>query len=230
MTTVEMHIEFKVFLDKIESLQYDEFLSEEIDLILNRSMDILVENLYKAKAFDQLQELLQLDTSATLSTFYNVDPFTIVDMGRKAYYYTPTFYTGSPIYLYPANARVYVTRTAFPVVAEPEYKTCDRISMEMVEKFVVDLYNKPVFKNPKSLFFNDKFIVLLDYYTSLNASSDTLQHSYYRKPVRMVNGSVNCELNDNLHRKIVDIAINLALEEIESPRLETNTAQLNDKI
>jgi len=224
MTIEEMHIEFKVFLDKIESLQYAEFLTEEIDLILNRSMDILVENLHKANRLNELQELFQTDYS-TLTTI------TIPNFGEKAYQYTPTFYSGSPIYLYPLNGRVHITRSMFPIIATPEYKTCDLIEYTNTDNYIVDGYNKGIFKNPKYLFYNDKIIVMLDYYSTLNSSSPHFRLAYIKKPVRMVHSTgTDCELKDDLHRKIVDLAVNLTLEEIESPRLETNTQQLQEKL
>ena len=40
MTAAELHLEFKFICDKLDTLNYPNFLSEEIDLILNNAQEI----------------------------------------------------------------------------------------------------------------------------------------------------------------------------------------------
>ena len=46
MTSNEMHISFRVGVDKAESFDYPSFEEEEIDLFLNKAQDRFIKNRY----------------------------------------------------------------------------------------------------------------------------------------------------------------------------------------
>ncbi len=220
-----MHREVKVGLDKIDSLQYPDLLPEEIDLYLNRSQDILVEKLYEAKKFNTIAELNS--TQALIPGVY-----TAFNYGSKCY--RVSLSTLSNTYLYYLSSKLQMTRTAFPVIADEEFIECDFIEEIEVFNYVVDTFNRPVFKFPKVFKNGNYMYLLLDYYTlhpGLKTSS-TYQLHYIKSPVRVsYTTPTNCELNaDLLHRKVVDLCIQLLLDPIESPRLQQYTQLLTEKI
>ena len=46
MTVQQLHLEFKFRCDKLDSLNYPNFLPEEIDLLLNNAQDRLIKQRY----------------------------------------------------------------------------------------------------------------------------------------------------------------------------------------
>ena len=59
MTVAEMHIQFKVGLDKTDSLNYPNFEPEEIDLWLNKAQEKFIKSRYshdvKRETFEETQ-------------------------------------------------------------------------------------------------------------------------------------------------------------------------------
>lgn len=223
MTTVEMQIEVKVGLDKQSSFQYPDLQPEVIDLFLNRSQDIIVEQINKAKLYNEIQEIIIFNDLAITKLSTSI-------FGNKCYL-TTTGLNALTNYIYHAESNVYVTRLNFPVVAVKESVSNHEITVGESKFYRVDTYNKPIFESPKVFLYGGVFYVLVDGYTTIDTTMK-FNLRYVRKPVRIVSVGtlVNCELNDKLHRKIVDLCVNLLLENIESPRLETNTQQLAEKL
>jgi hypothetical protein len=221
MTITEMHIDFRANLDKSNGLQYADIAPEAIDLFLNRSMDVLVEQLYKSGEIEQLKELVK-NTTFTLSA-----TIPVYNYGTKAY--RSTFNIAD--YLYYQNSKTKVTRTAFPIIASLEYITNDHIPESNAKYYVVDTFNKTFFKYPKVFIKDTSIIVMVDSYTTASTVANGLIFEYISIPTRMdLGNTIDCPLNERLHRKVIDIAVNFMLENLESPRLQADMQLLQEKI
>ena len=79
MTIAEMHLEFKIFRDAVDSNAYPEMLDEEIDITLNEAMDRVVKtrygknNLYR-KGFEENQKRTDDLKELVVSRFPNLTP------------------------------------------------------------------------------------------------------------------------------------------------------------
>ena len=61
MTCAELHLEFKFRCDKLDTLNYPNFLPEEIDLILNNAQERLIKQRYgfnniKRQSFEETEK------------------------------------------------------------------------------------------------------------------------------------------------------------------------------
>jgi len=207
MNVENMHIEFKVRIDKSDSLEYADFLPEEIDIFLNRAQDVITEQLYGAGALTEINELWKVwrleypltsyQPSARFPNGYYVDISSITD------------------FLYHVNSYTQVTRTSFPTITTAEYILNNEISSNIADAYAVNSYNRPTFKNPV-IFFEEnttRIVLLVDYYT--NATSG-FYIEYIKIPTRIsLEDSTDCDLNERLHRKIIDLAVVFAEKDIE---------------
>jgi len=90
-------------------------------------------------------------------------------------------------------------------------------------KIINDPFNKPYHDQAVRLMFKDKAELITD--------SDSSVVAYYlryiRKPLQIsLTSSVNSELADHTHQEVVDMAVSLCLENIESVRYQTNLNEL----
>lgn len=201
-----MHEEFKIGVDKSDSLEYANFLPEEIDIFLNRSQDVIVEQLFFSGVFSEINELWRV--------WRLENPFTVYDPNAR---FPNGYYVDiSPItdFLYYHTSYTKITRTNFPVITIAEYLLNIRISPNAADAYAVNTFNKPIFKNPVIFFKDEESIVLLvDNYTNIPTG---FYLEYIKTPERIsFETSVDCELNERLHRKIVDLAVSLAEKNIE---------------
>lgn len=81
MTVAEMHILFKVFLDKIDSEAYPEILPEEIDIFLNEAQDRFIKtryninNIYR-KGFEESQKRIDDLRNLVITRYTDLSPVT----------------------------------------------------------------------------------------------------------------------------------------------------------
>jgi hypothetical protein len=222
MTTAEIQIEVRVGLDKASSLQYPDLSDVLVDVFLNRSQDIITEKLASGKAFSELTELIT-KTSLALA----IEPTGLY--GSGAYYCTENTPT-SPMYLYHVSSEVLLTRSNFPLITVKKPINTRPIEFQDFVNYRVDLYNKPIFQSPKIFLIGVVFYLLADGYTVIDTAS-RLNLQYIHTPQRIVSSTTTtCELNERLHRKVIDLCVNLMLEDLESSRYETNTQQLAQKL
>ena len=118
-------------------------------------------------------------------------------------------------------------------------KNCKFVSLEIARKSFVTDSNYPTVKNPL-LFFGSNtdstspFIYIVldpDYVKSVDRDGISLYINAISKPVSFIDKiqdlqSTNFKLNDEMAGELVNLAVTIALENIQSPRLQTK-AQLN---
>jgi len=108
-----------------------------------------------------------------------------------------------------------------------EWVGAKEIQHDDLSEYLDDPFNKPSPQKPLFLYEEDNMLM----YANENFVVSFVEMTYIRKLARLSSvtptptGLVTvCELPTHTHQEIVDIAVNNALENIESPRLATHTA------
>jgi hypothetical protein len=233
MTAAEMHIAFKLGLDKTNSLSYPSFLPEEIDFWLNQATRKFVKTRYsgvnpKREAFEQSQKrtddlrtlvieetLTPTETGATKTNGWLVDLDNLTytywfSLGEEVEIeYIPTTY-------YNPN-HVKTTRlTGVICVTSDDYRS--KIDDPLSEHILHYDSAKPL-----RLFYNDT----IEFITDGNYDITEVYVRYIKQPAEIETGVTNCDLAEHTHDEIVNMAVQLALENIEQPRLQSYTQSIN---
>lgn len=218
MTVTEMHLQFKLGYDKLDSANYPDILPEEIDYLLNKAQDRFVKQRYgknniKRESFEEIQkrtdDLKALVKTAILtplpSNSENIDP--------------NAQFVELPIdYWFTVQERCNIG-----------HPTCHNNSIiETVEVRVIDHDNfNKIMSNPFEKPNNSKILRMMAYNQTelIHAPRVTIFDYYLRyikKPVRIsITTSTNCELSDHTHEEIVNEAVSIALETLETLRVKT---------
>lgn len=221
MTLAEAHQRFKILYDKVDSFNSPEFLPEEIDEFLNIGQEELI-RVITAKGIESTQELS--DYLKNITRPFSTTTFTSGSLKEggtlvqlPSDYFTALFEEAEISYTH--CGVTYTTRCpVYPVTRDRYNKT----------KY--DPFNKPskeavlrlVYPNTSN---TDTFELLVD-------PSVTLVRyylDYLRKPLKITYGSnyatpsadVNCELVDKAYYRIIDIAVDKALEAMRLKQPQT---------
>jgi hypothetical protein len=226
MTIQEMHIAFDLELDKTNSLQYPSFRPEEKDYWINRAISDIVKQRYtgnnpKKESVEETQKRrddLRNITKNYISTFFINDPLLNKPNGvfitlPKDYYYA----LEEEVVLNCLDCRNQPTTKRVIVRA---------ITHDRYNKMVRDPFNVPDDTEVYSLPYEDFRNELITGAPTSTVASYHLR--YLRMPVA-VNyfTSTSCDMSAHLHSEIITYAVNLAIENIESPRVVTQTSQIN---
>lgn len=229
MTIAEFHTEFKTRVDKIDALLLPNLLTSEIDLLLNQAQDRFVKQRYgknnvKRESFEETQKRIDDLKAITRNVII-----------------APSAYSASTNI--DANARFFILPLDYWFIiqerAEVTYEDChgDDVT-ELVEvrptehneftKVIKDPFKKP--STAKVLRLMENGMVELVFDPDVTLVSYRLR--YIKAPVRMsYTGSVTCELSSHTHSEIVDLAVSIALEYVESkrtPGFNTNSLNTNE--
>lgn len=236
MTVAEMHSEFKIGMDKVDSLSYPNLLPEEIDTLLNISQEKFIKqraygNNIRRQGLEETQKRLD-DLKNIIANFETVI-FTNTSSNKPngVFVELPTSYQ-------------YAMEEEVDVI----YTDCKgELSTKRVEVIPVthDRYNRTI-KDPFNKPFEDLVIRLgyginngnesFELVSNGNVTVGTYYLRYLMKPVKIQYGTQyqtpladqDCILSDHTHREIIAIAIKDALENIESGRYPTTRQELND--
>lgn len=249
MTIRDMHYDFKVKLNKIDSQQNRNLLVPEIDWMLNEAMGSYVRAIVQPKYKEQIQE----------RTGYEFNQRTIDDIrgeGTQLVKYAPvslTIYntTGFTSYIgtlpsdymfYLQQANVLATKGSCPSAKQ----------LRCFQKQAQDLHLDSNFDNSSFEWRecnieirNQNIIVFTDgtftpsilnilYFTKLpfiqNAQDFLIGSGQYYKPdgVTLLTGSLDCPLPSYVHSEIVDLAVIFAAGNMQMPdyRVKLNKQQL----
>jgi len=279
MTVNEMHINFRVLLDRIEANYYKNILPEEIDIFLNRSQERYVKvrlsgnNTLKTtfeetqKRTDDLRTILIPDTILSLSAS---------QAGAKPngfFFDLPADYwfawqEEAEVNYVDCNEENKATRLGFVGITSNEYLVTkddpfaipdpsasteafgsrlmmgNKIQALTFGKFTIGSYYLTYLKRPVTITFSTNTIVLSGglipgkLYRVASASithngvvltvgqTFIAQNPNFTGIGTVVLNSIDCELPEHTHAEIVNIAVNIALEDIESKRFPTNSALL----
>jgi len=236
MTVQEMHEQFKIGLDKVDSLSVPNFLPEEVDIFLNNAQEQFIEQRAyggnpKRQGLEETQK--RLDDLKNITK--NFDSATFIQNSNNkpngSFVNLPTDYR----HAMEEEVEVsYVDCNNSTVITRPEV---DPTTHDRYNRIIKDPFNKP-----------DRTVVYRLGYERVNnveafelvpSANETLIRYYLRytrEPIRIQQGSIyqtpladqDCELSNHTHREIVAIAVKNALEGIESPRYPTNKNELNE--
>lgn len=213
MTVAEMHILFKLEMDKVDTLAYPNFVQAEIDLILNVSQDLLIVKRYREFELTQkrIDDLRSLVTTTSLS---------VTGSGSQYAASLPSDYW------FTLSSTSSGTGTICGVV-QPLNLINKQVTYDRLTVALVDPFNKPDNETALVTFSGNQ----MNIYTN-GAAVSGINFTYLRKPLRMsisatgINNPVGftnqCELPDHMHREVVAEAVRRTLETVSSERYNTN--------
>ena len=207
MNSVEMHIDFRVKFNKVNSNKNKAFLTEEIDLFLNDQMDKFIETRtapegnYKADGFEESQKRLDDIRTVIKEGTTNADD---ADYDSMTPLVLNTFEHGKKITL-PNDYRKLVgdwCNTYTPCANY--YMTPNRLftNNRRVQEALKDLFHTTHPESPVSQLVNNELRVYEEDFTVSN-----IYISYVYKYPAIVYDSQSCVLPEHTHREIVDMAV-----------------------
>lgn len=222
MTIAQAHIEFKFRCDKIDALNYPNFLPEEIDLILNNAQERVVKQRYgitnpKRQSYEETQKRTEDLKNITVNDVLTPLAYSVDNIDTNARFVnTPTDHW------FTVQERCSITCN---VCGENVTSLAEVIpvSHSEVSKVLRDPFKKPN---------NEKVLRLMAEGKIELVSSCTIVNyriRYVKKPRTVsLSGNITFELSEHLHSEIIDEAVKIALENIEGKRTQTFNPLINN--
>lgn len=223
MTVSEIHKAFKVIMDKnAEAVAFGgcpAFLPEEIDLFLNQAFIEIVSNKFtgqnilqvpfegSVKRVADLEGLVKTDTNISLTATPNTNVLTLDDFSNSG---TRMFYVTSILHFNNSSS------------------ICVLVSHEDARRFLKTYNNDPWIDTPVSTLENNRLKIMIDTYTMEDPY--TMDITYVSFPPRIDSTEPTTDITvvpDRVLYEVVNRAVIIALENIESRRIETK-AQINN--
>lgn len=226
MNANEMHRAFRFGLDKLDALNYPNFLPEEIDLLLNQAQDRYVKQRYglnntKREGFEQIQKRTEDLKNIVVAAIIAPNASSTLNINTNARFFS-----------LPSDHWFIVWEKAEVTYADCNGDTItDLIEVRPTHHIEFDKVVKDAFKRPDTT----KVLRLMedDQVELIPASTVTLvtyRLRYIKRPNRIsVTIPVPCELSEHTHQEIVDEAIKIALEGIEAKRNNTFTPIIDNQ-
>lgn len=220
MTAREMHIEFETSLGLVDSLKINDFnlttvnieyfLNEAQHVFVNQRLSNIKENLNsKQKDLDDLAAIYVKDTTLVIDSVA-----TALDTSRNVYT-LPT----SPDYLFLINSRSTTSFCGNSNEYENRITTHEDLYKILKYKYTSTIYNSPV----ATIDDTNLYIYLSAGVSTFTVTTAKIDYIRTYANIDITNSTpVDCELNANVHKEIVQLAVTLFLESINSDRLQTN--------
>lgn len=207
-----MHNQFDIVFDKVDTMSYPDLLEEQKDYFLNEAQRRLVKIRYRE--FDQTQKrkddlsvlvktiVLPVGTSTTLDDFksYKVNLQLALSNGDKYLFYLK------------GNAQVSNSK------CKARYVPIRKVEIDDLDNVLEDPFNKPSIEEVVATDEDGGLVLWAD--LSFNISN--LRLTYLKQPRTMdIFSSVDCELSEEVQSEIIALAVQLALENVESGRLQS---------
>lgn len=244
MTIQEMHFDFKIKIDKIDSLVKRNFNAAQIDWLINEAQSRWVKQHYgltnpKREGFESTQHRTQ-----DLKSLHIKSP-------ERQLGLTPSQITQNKIYYIDLQdlefKHLFTTRVSVTCTKNGCAKTfgLNTVQTDDLNDALIDPFNKPNFKFGKVLGVygisstsDEALFIYSDDFTVDKVFVDYLKHPQkvwfgnydYTNDLQPANGSnniytaasdnpVDCELSDHVHSEIIDEAVNIAAGLIEDVNL-----------
>ena len=223
MTVSEIHKAFKVIMDKnAEAVAFGgcpAFLPEEIDLFLNQAFIEIVSNKFtgqnvlqvpfegSVKRVADLEGLVKTDTNVSLTATPNTNVLTLDDFSNGN---TRMFYVTSILHF---NGKSSI---------------CVLVSHEDARRFLKTYNNDPWIDTPVVTLEDNQLKVMIDTYTM--EAPYTIDLTYVSFPPIIDSNSPTTDITvvpDRILYEIINRAVLIALDNIESRRVETKS-QINN--
>jgi len=222
MTIQDFHNNFNIEVDKTLDFEYPYMLPEQIDYWLNKAQDRFIkERLYpkdpRAKGFEETQKRIE-DLRTIVKPSGAITPVT----------------SGTNYVTTLPNDYLYLVRHRCTTSSTCGVKNVGGIltKEEFLNQMIKDPFWKPTAEEPLYYFIGNTIV----YETLGNFLITQTNITYVKDPLRLQLGSqyttvtsdVGCELPEQSHQEILDIAVSMVLENIESQRYQTNLNELKN--
>ena len=218
MVISEFHQEFKILVDKTDSLNYTDFLPEEIDIYLNKAIEKFISqraygNNPRREGIEETQkrfdDLITLVTNYSLSTFTttNAKPNGVIAALPSDYWHT---LEEDVTISYPDCNNVTSTKVV-PVIP---------VTHDKYNKIIRDPFNKPDNSKVVRMGLNGSMELI----SGTGVTITTYKLRYIRKPAVVSYGTTystvgtdtQCDLPVSTHKEIIAMAVQIALGTIEA--------------
>jgi|1_EtaG_2_1085319.scaffolds.fasta_scaffold00175_9 hypothetical protein len=222
------HIEFLITVDKQSTSQVPEMPDEMVDYFLNEAYGRFVKtryaknNIYKAgfeeiqKRTEDLKGLVVTELVTTIPVPYELD--------ETAFPAVQAVLTDLTLpYWFYLRSRTLVTRES----CSDKWKKPKLVQQDDLETVLEDPFNKPRTYRPVVYFENGNILIRTD--GTFTVPSVKLTYIKEPLPVNLgtYGGAVQeFEISDHTHKEIVQLAADIAIENIESQRIQTLKQQL----
>lgn len=217
MTVADIHKAFKVMMDKnAEAVAFGgcpAFLPEEIDLFLNQAFIEVINNKFtgqnvlqtpfegSVKRIADLEGLVKTDANISLSLDSSTNVLTLENFSNN-------------------NQRMFYVTTVLHF--NNTSSTCVLVSHEDARRFLKTYNNDPWIDTPVSTLENNRLKVMIDVH-SMN-SPYTIDITYVSFPPKINSATPATNINivpDRVLYEVINRAVAIALENIESKRVES---------
>lgn len=213
MTTQEMIDAFLLEYDLNGSGAVAGFEDSEIVSFLNKAQKELVDFLFLNEGTSKIYNLV--DSAALTLLLVSTDP-----PGSS---YNSNIYSASlpSDYVYPITASLKLTKTKFPSILGATWRKVLFIDISDMEKFQ-DSSNNIILPDPVCYFTSNKVVTKVDSFTTVTTSAANLMLTYVAYPADLSESTPTAvsELAENLHQRVVDIAVNNALRVVNDSRIK----------
>lgn len=235
MTRDDLHIAFKIEMDKnSQSTAFGgcpAFLPEEIDYWLNQGIQQLVSTKFtgnnnlkqpfegSVKRIQDLEKLVKTDKGIQANLDENTNRITIDNLLNKS--------VGNQGRMFFITATVNWTDKTSDTIRRKPSAVVTMVDHNIANRFLETYNNKPWIDNPVATIENNSLQIYVD--TTLTSSPYTVDITYVKYPTPIEETSEEdgiTEIPEYMKYEIVNTAVALALENIESRRIQTKT-QLN---
>lgn len=218
MIIQDAHTAFRIGLDKIDSANYPNFTDTEIDLLLNQAQDRIVKQRYglnnnKRESFEESQKRAEDLKGVVVNAIITPSPTASDNIDPNANFITlPSDHwfliqDRADIQVTDCNGLITIKRVPVRPIQHNDF-----------DKVIIDPFNKPTDNKVLRLMENSRVELIHD----PNTLIVTYYMRYIQQPVRVnITTGTTFQLSPHLHQEIVDEAVKIALEDIESRRSQT---------
>jgi len=246
MLIQDFHNSFKFRMDKLDGLNLPNFLPEEIDLLLNQAQDAVTKQKYgrnnptnesfeqTQKREDDLRELIRTVRSQPVPYNSSVDNVTYnaINFVLPENYWL-LIWDKAIINCNSCNGTVLIPTKEFEQINSDRTSSITGIEVEVrtvtheeFQKAIKDAFKGPDHTKILKLEYKNRVEVI----PSTDCTVLWYIYRYIKKPERMsLSGNVTCELSDFMHEEVLNEAVSIALEGIESKRTQTFNPLINNK-
>jgi hypothetical protein len=227
MDILEYHKQFKLFLDKVDSEQLPEFTSKQVDVFLHEAELRIIKqaygknNIYK-QGFQEIQKRTD-DLNTLVKTGYlksKVSEDGVYEFPLNKVYSAETDSVGNNDYMFYVRGQVKVKSDT----VSPTYTGVSLVSQDTLQEAVLDPFNKSRISTPIIYFENNAIKVDTD-----NNSFEPLylRITYIKYPNKVsLKDNISSELPEEKQREVIQLAVSIALESVESQRAATHAQTL----
>jgi len=226
MTVAEMHIQFKVGLDKTDSLNYPNFEPEEIDLWLNKAQEKFIKSRYshdiKRETFEETQkrtdDLREVVVQADLVPAATQSP----TKPNGILFNLPVGDTDVSVYWFAINEECDIQYANCNGNYVTERKRVKPIQHDDYNKIISDPFNKPNKKKVVRLMHGNQVELITD--GTYVIPQYYLRYIKQPEVISLANNN-DCELALHTHSEVVTLAVGMALENTANPRFQTHMVE-----